>query len=423
MSERRFRVLAIASHPVQYASPIFRLMAQHPQLDFHVAYCSMRGAEAAHDPEFGRSVKWDVPLLDGYKWTHVPNRGSGSESFFGLRNPGLWKIIRQGEFDALICFVSYLRWTFWISCLAARSCGVPFIFGTDASSIEPRDGRKWKSMFKRLAWPLLFRLSSQVLTASSAGKQMMRSFGIPEERISMTLNTVDNDWWIEQFDRVDRTQVRAEWGIDPAERVILFCGKLQPWKRPLDVLRAFAAADISRSTLVFAGDGALRLTIEAEATMLGVSSRVRCLGFVNQSQLPGVYRASDIMVISSEYEPFGLVVNEAMLCDCVVVASSKVGAVGDLVSHGRTGFVYPCGDIQGLSHLLAKALSDPTQLREIRRAARERIEDWSPQASASALAEAVVQAISRSRRTPEGSKMVISDTTAPKRSLTDRSRS
>src|SRR5882762_12018725 len=99
MSERRFRVLAIASHPVQYASPIFRLMAQHPHLDFQVAYCSMRGAEAAHDPEFGRSVKWDVPLLDGYAWTHVPNHGSGTESFFGLRNPGLWKLIRNGRFE------------------------------------------------------------------------------------------------------------------------------------------------------------------------------------------------------------------------------------------------------------------------------------------------------------------------------------
>src|SRR6266436_4238419 len=96
MSERRFRVLAIASHPVQYAAPIFRLMAQHAQLDFHVAYCGMRGAEAGHDPEFGHSVKWDVPLLDGYAWTHVLNHGSGTESFFGLRNPGLWKLIRNG---------------------------------------------------------------------------------------------------------------------------------------------------------------------------------------------------------------------------------------------------------------------------------------------------------------------------------------
>jgi len=423
MPERRFRVLTIASHPIQYAAPLFRLLAQQRVLDFQVAFCSLRGAEAAHDPEFGRSVKWDVPLLDGYRWTHMPNRGSGRESFLGLYNPDLWALIRDGQFDAVVCQLSYLRCSFWIAYFAARYHRAVFLFGTDASSREPRDGRKWKLAFKNVAWPLLFRLSSQVLTASSSGRDMMRCLGIPADRISMTLDTVDNDWWRTQAERVDRAAVRQSWGLGPDEKVILFCAKLQPWKRPLDVLRAFAAADIPRSTLIFAGDGALRLTIEAEATTLGVSSRVRSLGFVNQSQLPGVYRASDIMVIPSEYEPFGLVVNEAMLCDCVVVASSKVGAVGDLVSHGRTGFVYPCGDIQGLSHLLAKALSDPTQLREIRRAARERIEGWSPQASASALAEAVVQAISRSRRTPEGTKMVISDTTAPKRSLTDRSRS
>jgi glycosyltransferase involved in cell wall biosynthesis len=415
MSERRFRVLAIASHPVQYASPIFRLMAQHPQLDFQVAYCSMRGAEAAHDPEFGRSVKWDVPLLDGYKWTHVSNRGSGSESFFGLRNPGLWKIIRQGEFDALICFVSYLRWTFWISCLAARSCGVPFIFGTDASSIEPRDGRKWKSMFKRLAWPLLFRLSSQVLTASSAGKQMMRSFGIPEDRISMTLDTVDNDWWIEQSARVDRTNVRASWGVDSAERVVLFSGKLQSWKRPLDVLHAFAAADISRSTLVFAGDGALRSALEAEASALGIGNRVRMLGFVNQSQLPAVYRACDVMVIASDYEPFGLVVNEAMLCGCVVVASDKVGACQDLIVPNVTGFVFGCGNVQSLAGVLRDIFAKPGSLSEISAAARNQMRNWSPQASAAALVDAVYRAAlrTRPREAPNVSRTTTSDSSVP----------
>src|SRR5947209_15133058 len=115
MSERRFRVLTIVSHPVQYASPIFRHMARHPQLDSHVAYCSMRGAEMGHDPEFGRNVQWDVPLLNGYSWTHVPNRGSGSESFFGLCNPGLWTLIGGDKFDAVVCHAGYVRASFWIA--------------------------------------------------------------------------------------------------------------------------------------------------------------------------------------------------------------------------------------------------------------------------------------------------------------------
>lgn len=58
MSVLHFKVLAVAAHPVQY-------MAAEPELDLHVAYCSLRGAEAAIDPDFATSVKWDVPLLQG----------------------------------------------------------------------------------------------------------------------------------------------------------------------------------------------------------------------------------------------------------------------------------------------------------------------------------------------------------------------
>jgi glycosyltransferase involved in cell wall biosynthesis len=392
MSERRLRALAIVSHPIQYAVPVFRLMAQDPQLDFQVAYCTLRGAEAAHDPEFGRSVQWDVPLLDGYKWTHVPNQGSGGESFFGLFNPGLWKLIREGHFDAVLCQLGYVRCSFWISYFGARGRGTPFMFLTDASSMEARDGRRWKFWLKKLAWPVLFRMFSQVLTASSAGSEMMRSLRIPERKITMTLDTVDNDWWRAEAARLNRSAVRASWGLDNAEKIVLFCAKLQPWKRPLDLLRAFAAAEIPRSTLLFAGDGPLRASIEAEASALGLGQRVRVLGFVNQSQLPAVYRASDIMVIPSEYEPFGLVVNEAMLCGCVVIASDRVGAVRDLIFPGRTGYVYPCGDTRALATTLRHASADPSKLADIGLAAGRRIAEWSPRASAAAMTEVIVRA-------------------------------
>src|SRR5260370_1509750 len=99
MPERRYRVLAIAAHPVQYMAPIFRCMAKHSSLDLHVAYCTLRGAEATHDAEFGAKIQWDVPLLDGYTWTHVPNRGSVAESFFGLPNLGLLTLSRVSIFD------------------------------------------------------------------------------------------------------------------------------------------------------------------------------------------------------------------------------------------------------------------------------------------------------------------------------------
>jgi hypothetical protein len=163
MPKRRFRVLALGTHPVQYQVPILRRMAARADLDLQVAYCTLRGAEAAHDPEFGATVKWDVPLLDGYSWVHVPNRGSGGENFFGLSNPGLWKLIRDGHFDALLCYASYTRATFWIAYFAAKLSGTAFLFGTDTVTLAPLDGRMWKRHVKRLAWPLLFRLADRVM--------------------------------------------------------------------------------------------------------------------------------------------------------------------------------------------------------------------------------------------------------------------
>ncbi len=186
MSERRFKVLAVATHPVQYMAPLFRRMAAEPQLNLQVAYCPLRGAEAAIDPDFAISVKWDVPLLEGYSWIAIPNKGSGKESFWGLNNPGLSNLIRDGKFDAVLCFVGYVRASFWIARRAAKASGAAFLFGTDAHSLAPRDGKVWKVLFKKAFWPFLFRHADQVIVPSTGTFEMVISLGIPAGKITLT---------------------------------------------------------------------------------------------------------------------------------------------------------------------------------------------------------------------------------------------
>lgn len=398
MADRRYRVLAVATHPVQYMAPIFRRMAAHPGFDLHVAYCSLRGAEAGHDPEFGATVQWDVPLLEGYSWLHVPNRGSGEESFFGLRNPGLSKLICEGKYDAVLCFVGYVRATFWIAWRAAKSSKTAFLFGTDATTLAPRDGRPWKSSVKKILWPRLFRLADQVIVPSSGSRDLMVSLGLPAERVTLTPYSVDNDWWMRQSAAVDRSAVRGSWGAAASDAVILFCAKLQPWKRPGDLLRAFDGAKHSDALLVIAGEGPLRAELESQATALGIAARVRFLGFVNQSQLPAVYTAADLMVLPSEYEPFAVVVNEAMCCGCPVAASDHVGAARDLVAPVRKEFVYPCGDVAALAELLASALADRALLASLGRSAVAHMQTWSPERNIAATFEAIEIAVARKGR-------------------------
>jgi glycosyltransferase involved in cell wall biosynthesis len=393
LPEPRYRVLAIGSHPVQYMAPLLRRMARHPQLDLTVAYCTLRGAEPAHDPGFNTTIQWDIPLLEGYCWQEIANRGSGADSFWGLHNPGLSKLIRNGKFDAVLCYLSYLCASFWISFFACRFSGTAFLFGTDASSMIPRSGPSWKVGLKTAFWPKLYSLADQIFVPSNATRDLMLTLGLPAERITLTPYSVDNDWWLAQSQTVDRSTVRATWGAAPETCVILFCAKLQPWKRPLDLLRAFARANLPNAMLVYAGEGAQRGELEMEARNLGVNERARFLGFLNQTQLPPVYTSADLMVLPSEYEPFAVVVNEASCCGCAVVASDRVGAARDLVMPVDPGLVYPFGNIDALSRLLVDLCGNPERLRKLGLVARERMVRWSPEDTVTGTVNAVAAAL------------------------------
>ncbi len=393
--ERPYRVLIVSSHPVQYMSPLLRLMTQHPQLDIHVAYCSLQGAEAGIDPEFGVAVQWDIPLLEGYSWQQVTNRSPspGLGKFWGLVNPGLWGLIRNSTIDVVIAYTGYTYASFWIAGIAAKSSGIPFLFNTDATSLDVRSGSRWKRWLKQWILPRIFSFADVAISTSTAGSQFLHSLGVPQQRIVMTPFVADNDWWTTRAAAVDRVQVRQQWGIPPGGIVSLFCAKLQPWKRPGDLLQAFAQVDLPNAYLIFAGEGPLKAQLMATAKALAVDDRVKFLGFVNQSQLPATYRAADVFVLPSEYDPCPVVVCEAMLCGCPIILSDEIRGRFDLVEPGVTGYIYPCGDVTALAMVLQTILTDRDRLYTMSNAASQRMTTWSPADNVNAVLQAVQRAI------------------------------
>ena len=389
IAQRRYRLLLIATHPVQYASPVFREMARHPRLDIEVAYCSMQGAETGVDKDFGVEVKWDVPLLDGYSWKQIPNRARrpSLDRFFGLTNTGVWRMIRKGKYDAVVMYTGYRIASFWIALAAAKLSGTKVIFGTDASSIQLREGSSLKLWFKPRILSFVFHRADRVFGASVAGKEYLESLGIRPERIGIVPLVVDNDWWLARSKTVDRAAERANWGIPMDAPVVMFCAKLQPWKRPLDLLRAFASANVSGSHLVFAGDGTLANELKQEAAQLGMSDRVHFLGFQNQSQLPVAYSSADLFVLPSKYDPCPAVVCEAMLCGLPVVISDEIRGRREQIDEGKTGYIFPCGDVDALSDILRRALADPSRLKEMGQAARRKMDSFSPATNVQAFVE------------------------------------
>ena len=103
------------------------------------------------------------------------------------------------------------------------------------------------------------------------------------------------------------------------------------------------------------------------------------------------------MVLPSEYEPFAVVVNEAMCCGCPVVVSDRVGAARDLVAPVAPQFIFPCGDVDALARVLKDALTDRKRLRSVAGAALAHIQTWSPECNIAATLDAIRIGVTRAR--------------------------
>ena len=108
----------------------------------------------------------------------------------------------------------------------------------------------------------------------------------------------------------------------------------------------------AKLNLLLLGDGPLRPALRAHERRLPV----RCLGFINQAELPAWYAAGDILALPSGREPWGLVVNEGMACGLIPVVSDAVGCGPDLVA--GIGEVFPAGDIGALADALGRVARD-----------------------------------------------------------------
>ena len=400
MKDGKYRVLLLCEHPVQYNTILWSLQARHPKLDILVAYCNLRGAQAAMHPEFGVEVKWDVPLLEGYPWILIPpakarENGRGRPGFFSKE---LLRLVLDGGFDAIYVGGYYFPEA-WRVLLAAKRLGIPYILSTDVHALESRRARNaFSRAIKKAIVGRIFRMAGAVSTGSTGATAYVQSLGVPADRIILGRNTVDNDWWATRAAAVDQAAIRRAWNIPADAPVALFCAKLQSWKRPGDLLEAFARANVPESHLVFAGDGPLRRELEQRAGSLGLVDRVHFLGFMNQSGLPAVYVASDLLVLPSDYEPFGLVVNEAMICGCPAVVSDRVGAKYDLIREGVTGSVFRCGEVDALAGTIRSLLSDRARLAKMGAAARERLKSWTPEMAVESFVETVELAVNRNSR-------------------------
>jgi glycosyltransferase involved in cell wall biosynthesis/GT2 family glycosyltransferase len=145
----------------------------------------------------------------------------------------------------------------------------------------------------------------------------------------------------------------------PEEKLVLFAGRLSPTKGP-DVLIRAAPAILKKqpgARFVLAGEGVMLADLQSSARELGVADRAMFVGHLAGKVLGAMYRAADLVVVPSRYEPFGMVALEAMSCG-TPVAGAAVGGLRELLGGDGPCWRFAPGDPKSLAATVAKALAN-----------------------------------------------------------------
>lgn len=336
---------------MQYHAPWFRALAGSCTL--RVYYAHRQSAREQGEAGYGIPFEWDVDLTDGYEHEFLRNRARrpSVQRFFGCDTPDIRARLEEGELDACVVLGWNLR-TYWQAMLACERARIPVLVRGD-SQLTPRRG--WaKRAAKRAAYPRMLRRFDAFLCPGTRHAEYLRHYGVPSARIHFVPHVVDLARFRAhaQRDPAARETLRRSFGAGTGDRVALFVGRLVDLKRPGDLVDALARLG-SGWVAAYVGAGPLHDAVVARAR----AREVRCamLGFRNQSELGAVYAAADVLVVPSESETWGLVVNEAMACGLPVVVSDTVGCAPDLVDEGETGHRFRCGDVADLASALGRA--------------------------------------------------------------------
>lgn len=380
------RLAVVTTHPIQYYAPLFRRVSEHENINLKVFYGWTGSTDASYDPGFEQDVEWDLPLLDGYDHTFVPNESDdpGTHHFRGLVNPELVPNVEEWGPEAVLVFG--WSWQSHLRALRHFSGRVPVFFRGDSTLIDEQSGpRQWA---RRVGLWWVYRHVDHALYVGTHNKEYFEAHGLADEQLHWVPHAIDNDRFADPDGtlQAEAAEWRRELCIPAGAPTIVFAGKLSRKKAPGLLLAAFGRLDAPDAHLVVAGSGPLEEDLRRRA-----GNRVHFLGFQNQSRMPVVYRLGDVFVLPSRGpgETWGLVINEAMACGRAVVAGTKVGCAPDLIEDGENGFVFESEDEAALADCLQRLVDDADRRARMGTASARRIEDWSLDEAAHRLVRAV----------------------------------
>lgn len=270
--------------------------------------------------------KWNINKPDGFK--EVDLKGIRLAGKFGYINMGLIKIIKSNDVVILGC---YEQPTYIVLSILCRILKKPYILSFDGISTNRLIEKE--NPIKKYIKNIVVKHSAYIMGNGTVSKRYFSEvFGYPVKKIYNQYLTVDSNKINELYKDRDiyRKEYRKKLNISEEEKVVIYSGRLVDIKNVDSVIKAISKLKNRNIVLLITGGGILENELKKLANNLGV--RMIITGFIEeQEKLFKYYFVGDALILPSKYEPWGLVVNEAMLAGLPVIVSRICGCSLDLI--------------------------------------------------------------------------------------------
>ena len=256
-----------------------------------------------------------------------------------------------------------------------RRVGVPcFVWGDSNIHGDLASGLKQVVRTQVVRW--VVRNAVGLMPCGTFGQMFFERYGAEPERCFFVPYEPDYEL-IRSVPESAVAEVRTAFGLGQARRRLVVCARLVRAKRVDLAVDAFAAVADERPEwdLVIIGDGVLSNELKARVPA-ALQWRVIWTGFIgDQARISAIYRASDVLICPSDYEPWAVVINEAAAAGLAIVASSVVGAAAELVKDGVNGRLFPAGDLRALTECL-RDVTSAGSINWLRAGSADVLADW-----------------------------------------------
>lgn len=357
------RIRILHKLPTPYNDLLFRELSLAPEIDLKVHHL---WKHASNRP-------WSVTLGEGYANRYM-------RPVAGIDWPFLREAIR--EKDALFIIGDWAHGPAIAALVVRVLLGYPVSVWADTP--QEQLARPWpKRPLRRCFLRWLLRHLDIVFATGVPGVRTVCEMGAISDRVENLPCYVDltarEKWAATSNSQERRNDLRQLVGCSEDALVVLMSGQCTT-KKAFDVgLRAVAKVaerGTAKIGVLVAGTGPELATLKDIAAALGLEGRVAFLGWLNPQQMDDAYGAADVLLHPARYDPFPLVILEAMAWGLVVVGTKVCGSIEDRVDDGRNGFAVPPEDTEAMAAILQSLASDRQRRQEIGAKARLRAEAW-----------------------------------------------